>query len=90
MNTMTTFWKIDETYFVRTVTHYCVGRLIEISDKELVFADASWVADCGRFNNALKVGKLEEVEPFVHPVLLNRSSIIDATIWGHPLPTEVI
>lgn len=84
------FWKVGDCYFVRTVTMYCVGKLLEFSDKELLFENASWIADCGRFNEALKTGSLDEVEPFINPVLVNREAIIDATVWGHSLPNKVI
>lgn len=84
------FWKVGESYFVRTVTMYCIGRLLDFSDKELLFENASWIADCGRFNEALKTGSLDEVEPFINSVLITREAIIDATTWTHELPSKVI
>lgn len=83
-------WTVGKKYFIRTVTMHTVGELILVTDKELVLKNASWVADSGRFNNALKTGELEEVEPFVNDVIVNRSSLIDATIWDHDLPNQVI
>lgn len=80
-------WKLDENYFIRTVTMHLVGKLVWISEKELVLSNASWVADSGRFHNALKDGSLEEVEPFVNDVIVGRGSIVDATVWGYTLPT---
>ena len=82
------FWQVGQAYFIRTVTMHSVGKLVSIDDKELVLSHASWVADSGRFHNALRDGTLDEVEPFVTNVLINRNSIIDATIWGHELPKE--
>ena len=82
-------WKIGEKYFIRTVTMYHIGELVDINDKELILKNASWVADTGRFHNALKTGVLEEVEPFVNNVLVNRTAIIDATRWDHDLPRDV-
>lgn len=81
-------WELGECYFVRTVTMHLVGRLIEIYDKELVFEDASWVADSGRFHDALKNGSLSEVEPFLNDVILGRDTVIDSTVWTHSLPRE--
>lgn len=81
-------WKLNKYYFIRTVTMHLVGQLIEIFDKELVLKDASWVADSGRFHDALKNGSLEEVEPFLNEVILGRDTVIDATIWTHALPRE--
>ena len=83
-------WKLQKKYFIRTVTMHLVGKLKFVSDKELVLSSASWVADSGKFHNALKNGKLEEVEPFVNDVIVNRASIIDATVWDHDLPKEAI
>lgn len=81
-------WKVGEKYFIRTVTMHLTGELTFVSDKELVLKNASWVADSGRFHNALKDGSLSEVEPFVDDVIVNRKSIVDATIWRHTLPFE--
>lgn len=84
------FWKVGESYFIRTVTMHCLGKLKAVLPEELLLEQASWVADSGRFHECLRTGKLSEVEPFVNDVILNRSSIIDATIWQHVLPKEVI
>lgn len=81
-------FKVGENYFIRTVTMIIVGRLEEVHQTELVLSSASWIADTGRFYNALKEGKLNEVEPFTNDVILGRGSIIDATIWTHKLPRE--
>lgn len=81
-------WKIGKHYFIRTVTMYLVGKLTNVTSKELVLVDASWVCDTGRFHDALKNGTLNEVEPFLDDVILNRECIIDATVWNHVLPNE--
>lgn len=79
-------WKIGKSYFIRTVTMYYVGKLILVTDKELVLKDASWIADTGRFHDALKSGELNEVEPFISEVIIGRGSIVDASEWLHLLP----
>jgi len=81
-------WEIGKSYFIRTVTMHLIGKLKIVSDKEMVLTDASWIADSGRFHNALKSGSLDEIEPFVDDVIINRDSIIDATLWKHLLPNE--
>lgn len=84
-------WCIGEKYLVRTATMTHCGRLAAVYPIELVFEDDAWVADTGRFNEALRTGKLEEVEPFPDgPVIVGRNSVVDAAIWNHPLPREVI
>lgn len=80
------FWKIGEQYFIRTVTMHLTGRLKAFNDKELLVEDAAWVADDGRFYDALKEGEFNEIEPFVDEVIIGRGALIDATKWRHKLP----
>lgn len=80
-------FSIGTAYIIRTVTHTYTGRLVWLSDKELVFDDASWIADSGRWMNAIKKGTLEEVEP-MGTVIVGRGAIVDATVWTHDLPTK--
>lgn len=73
-------WEIGKKYFIRTVTMHLTGELVSVSKQELVLKDAAWIADSGRFNEALKdISKCKEVEPFVNQVIVGRASIIDAT-----------
>ena len=81
-------WCVGKVYFIRTVTMHLIGILKAINEKEMLLDTAVWVADSGRFYDALKTGKLNEVEPFVNQVIVNRSSVVDATVWQHPVPTE--
>ena len=77
---------VGEKYFIRTATYHNLGRLIAITPNELILEDASWIADSGRFHDALATGNLNEVEPYINQVIVSRGGIIDATIWGHELP----
>jgi hypothetical protein len=79
---------IGENYLIRTVTMIVIGHLKWVGDSELIMSSASWVADTGRFHDALKTGKLNEVEPFLNDVIVGRGSIIDATVWTHKNPSE--
>ena len=83
-------YKVGENYFIRTVTHHYTGKLIRVTAKELVLMDAAWIADDGRFMNALRDGTLNEIEPFPdnQEVIIGRGAILDATIWKHKLPRE--
>ena len=83
---MTNPYELGKSYFVRTVTMYVVGKLKSIHEGELVFEDSSWVADMGRFNEALVSGKFQESERFVNDAIVNRGAIVDATLWTHELP----
>lgn len=72
-------WKIGANYLIRTVTMIDTGRLVAVTDKELLLEDAAWIADTGRFADALTTSSFQEVEPFPFgQVIVGRNSIIDA------------
>ena len=79
-------WVIGTNYLIRTVTMIQTGLLVAVTEHELMLEDAAWVADTGRFHDALKTGDLNEVEPFIRPVIVGRGAIVDATEWVHELP----
>lgn len=80
-------YKVGSNYFIRTVTHHLTGRLVGVTSMELILEDAAWIADDGRFYDALKDGELNEIEPFPKgEVIVGRGSVIDACIWNHELP----
>jgi hypothetical protein len=73
-------WVIGENYFIRTVTMAQTGKLVAVHAQELVLVDAAWIADTGRFAQAVKDADFAEIEPFpdkVH-VIVGRAAIIDA------------
>ena len=73
------YMEIGKDFFVRTVTHYFTGRLVWVGEKEIVFEDAAWIADTGRFNEFLEGKTVNEVEPFPKgsKVMIGRGAIID-------------
>lgn len=79
---------VNNNVLIRTVTHYQTGRIVQITEHEVILADAAWIADTGRFATALETGKLGEVEPFPDVVSVNRGAIVDVTSWKHPLPRD--
>jgi hypothetical protein len=38
-------WEIGKSYFVRTVTMAIHGKLVDVTQQELVFVNAAWIAD---------------------------------------------
>lgn len=78
---------VGSSYFIRTVTYHQVGRVAAIDGPFLILEDASWVADSGRFMQAIKDGNLNEVEP-VGDAIVSVGSIVDAFPWVHELPKE--
>lgn len=81
-------YQIGQNYFIRTVTMHHVGRLVAVYEHELVLEDASWIADDGRFHNALKGEGFDEIEPFIHEAIIGRHALIDCTLWPYELPKE--
>jgi len=81
-------YQIGKNYFIRTVTHHLTGKLVRVTSKELVLESAAWIADDGRFHDALKNGTLNEVEPFppTLEVIVGRGALIDAVEWRFDLP----
>lgn len=74
-------WQVGENYLIRTVTMIDTGRLIAVTDQELVLEDAAWIADTGRFANSLTSCEFGEVEPFPDgQVIIGRTAVIDAVI----------
>jgi len=72
-------WQIGENYLIRTVTMIDTGRLVAVTPQELVLEDAAWIADTGRFADAIKTAGFNEIEPFPDgQVIVGRGAVIDA------------
>lgn len=78
---------VGKAYFIRTATYHLTGRVRAIAGGFLILDDAAWIADSGRFMQALRDGKLAEVEP-TGEAIVNIFAITDAFPWKHALPTE--
>lgn len=74
-------------FFFRTVTYHLTGKVKKVIGSILELEDSAWIADSGRFMQAIKDGKLNEVEP-VGKAYLNMNSITDFFPWKHKLPME--
>ena len=81
-------FEVGEKYFIRTVTYHLTGRVKQIIGKFIILEDAAWIADSGRFSEAITKGVLDEVEP-VKEWIVNSDSITDAGKWEFKLPREV-
>jgi hypothetical protein len=78
---------IGKKWFFRTVSFHLVGKVKKRIGSFLQLETASWVADSGRFMQAIKNGELDEVEP-VGIAFVNINSVVDIFPWNHTLPTE--
>ena len=78
---------VGGAYFFRTVTYHTVGKVIRIIGKFAQLEDATWIADSGRFMNAIKNGVLNETEP-VGSAFINLDTVVDFFPWKHSLNIE--
>ena len=76
---------VGQQWFFRTVTYHLVGKVKKVFGRIIELEDAAWVADSGRFADALSKGTLNEVEP-VGRALLNFDTVTDCFPWKHKLP----
>lgn len=80
---------VGKPVFIRTVTFHYVGILVRENASWLVLEDAAWVADSGRWADALKTGKLNEVEPFPDgEIEISRDTVVDVSAWLHSIPRD--
>lgn len=77
---------VGKNVFVRTVTHHYTGRLAAHDPHFLELEDAAWIADDGRFADALAEGSLNEVEPYPGSCLVAVGALLDVSEWLHDLP----
>ena len=79
---------LGKKFFFRTVTYHLVGKVEKIIGENILkLSSASWIADSGRFMQAIRDGKLNEVEP-VGCAYINIDTCTDFFPWQHELPTE--
>jgi hypothetical protein len=50
--------------------------------------DAAWIADTGRFAEALETGQFSEIEPYPGTCYVAVGAIVDLSEWPHQLPRE--
>lgn len=82
-------WEIGAVYLIRTVTMIQVGRVVAASKQWVMLEDAAWVADTGRFADALSKWQFNEVEPFPDGLVgVSCGSIVDFVKGKEPLRSQ--
>lgn len=73
-------YEIGANYQIRTVTMILTGRVESVGGFEIVLSSAAWIADTGRFANAVESAEYNEVEPYPDGrlVIVGRATVIDA------------
>ena len=74
-------YEVGKNYLIRTVTMALTGRVVSVGTQEIVLVDAAWIADTGRYAQAVANADFSEVEPYPdnQNVIVGRASVIDAT-----------
>jgi hypothetical protein len=77
-------------YFIRTVTMILAGECVSDHADMVVLNKASWIADTGRYENAVKTGHFSEVEPYPASteVFIGKGSIVDGFSMLFDLPAS--
>jgi hypothetical protein len=80
--------KIGETYIVRGLLWYFVGRLAAVTARDILLTEVALVFDAGNWFEALHEGRLDEVaaHPEACKVSIPWATICDSTIWPYTLP----
>ena len=78
---------IGKIFFIRTVTYHFIGKVEGLMGPFLKLSQTVWVADSGRFTQAIKNGSLNEVE-IMGDWQINVNSITDFGLWHHTIPKE--
>lgn len=83
-------YQVGKNYFIRTVTHHYTGRMVAVFEHELVLEDAAWIADDGRFTQAVERIEFDEVEPYPdgRQVIIGRGAVLDAMVFIEDLPRK--
>ena len=81
---------IGKTYVIRTVTMIDVGTVVRVTSQEIILKDAAWIADTGRFSEAISKAEFSEVEPFPDgEIIVGRNAVIDACQINKKAPRAV-
>lgn len=84
---------VGTQYLFRTIGYHWLGKVAAITGKFLTIDEATWVANTGRFSDALNGGieKLSsaELEPSPRPVVINSDHITDAVEYPFSIPRGV-
>jgi hypothetical protein len=79
---------VGKKLYIRTVTYHLTGKVEKVVGMFLQLSNAAWVADSGRFMQAIEKGELKEVEPMKAVTWVNLNSVTDMCIWKHKLPEK--
>jgi len=89
-------FEVGQNVFLRKITMIFTGRVvanyIDANVRVVELADAAWIADTGRYANAVATGKFAEVEPYPDNVVIKvpLGDLVDGFVIDWPLPRKQI
>ena len=82
--------KPSRNVFIRTVTYHYAGQVLSETKDTITLIKCCWVADSGRFTQAMETGNFGagETEPYPAdmPVTIFKSAIVDMCPYCGTLP----
>jgi hypothetical protein len=85
------FVEAGKAYLFRTVTCIELGLVTEVRGEHVKIEQASWIADTGRYHDALRDGietqSNSEIEPYPDYDIVNMGAVVNYAPYNHPLPT---
>jgi len=80
---------IGKKVFLRTVTYHLLGEVTKIIGDLIFLKNTTWVADSGKFSDAIKNGFSTAAElEYIGDWFVNSKSLTDGGFWKHKLPTK--
>ena len=85
---MTTYEPGNNYYILTTDDHSFIGELLEVSEEHLIVVNGAKVDTDGHLSRMFQEGYCKHVEPLPSTaiLLLNKSAVIFAATWPHPVP----
>ena len=84
---ITSFFAPGKFIFVRCVTFYYSGEVVENDGEFIRLKNACWIAETGPFNKALTDETFSDLESYPSDVIVSVSSIVDGCVLNTlPVP----
>lgn len=82
------YYPVEKNVIVRTVTMIYTGKLMRVTNTDLVLTQCSWIPETERFAQFVAEGRVRECEPYPDDlqVFINRSALLDLCELRAELP----
>jgi hypothetical protein len=85
-------FNVGENVFLRKITMILTGRVVAVYPTYIELDNAAWIADTGRYANAVRSGQFSEVEPYPDGLIIKvpLGDLVDGFVAPWPLPRAQI